>query len=61
MLREKCINLLIGRKESCEKKLSEVKFIVIDKMSLVSSVLFYQMHQKLSKIFGCSTELPFEG
>ena len=33
----------------------------IDEISMVSSVLFYQAHQRLSQIFGVSTELPFAG
>ena len=44
-----------------QNNLSEVKYIVIDKISMVSSVLFYQVHQKLNEIFGCSTELQFAG
>ena len=29
--------------------------------SLISSVLFYQVHQRLNEIFGVSTDLPFAG
>ena len=42
-------------------KLSEIKFIIIDEISMVSSVLFYQVHQRLNDIFGVSTDLPFAG
>ena len=28
---------------------------------MVSSVLFYQVHQRLNEIIGCATELPFAG
>ena len=28
---------------------------------MVSSVLFYQVHQRLNEIFGVSTDLPFAG
>ena len=42
-------------------KLSEIKFIIIDEISMVSSVLFYQVHQRLNEIFGVSTDLPFAG
>ena len=42
-------------------KLSEIKFIIIDEISMVSSVLFYQVHQRLNEIFGVSTNLPFAG
>ena len=36
-----------------------MKLIVIDEISVVSSVVFYQVRQRLNEIFGCSTELPF--
>ena len=42
-------------------KLSEIKFIIVDEISMVSSVLFYQVHQRLNEIFGVSTDLPFAG
>ena len=35
--------------------------INIDGISMVSSMLFYQAHQRLSQIFGVSTDLPFAG
>ena len=41
--------------------LSEIKFIIIDEISVVSIVLSYQIHQRLNEIFGVSTELPFPG
>ena len=44
-----------------QNKFAEVKFIIIDEISMVSSVLFYQVHQRLNEIFGCLTELPFAG
>ena len=44
-----------------QKKLSEIKFIIIDEISIASSVLFYQVHQRLNAIFGVSTDLPFAG
>ena len=28
---------------------------------MVSSVLFYQVHQRLNEIIGCAIELPFAG
>ena len=31
-----------------QNKLAEVKFIIIDEISMVSSVLFYQVHQRLN-------------
>ena len=42
-------------------KLAEVKFIIIDEISMVSNVLLYQVHQRLNVIYGCSAELPFAG
>ena len=42
-------------------KLLGVKFIILDEISMVSSVLFYQVHQRLNEIFGVSTDLPFAG
>ena len=41
--------------------LSEIKFFIIDEISMVSSVLFYQVHQRLNETFGVSTVLPFSG
>ena len=34
-----------------QKKLSEIKFIIFDEISIASSVLFYQVHQRLNAIF----------
>ena len=41
-------------------KLPEVK-IIIDKISMVSSVLLYPVNQRLNEIFGYSDQLPFAG
>ena len=41
-------------------KLFEVK-IIIDENSMVSSMLLYQVNQRLNKIFGYSDQLPFAG
>ena len=40
-------------------KLAEVKFIIIDEISMVSCMFFYQVHQRLNEIFGSATKLPF--
>ena len=40
-------------------KLSEIKFIILDEISMVLSVLLYQVHQRLNEIFEVSTNLPF--
>ena len=42
-------------------KLAEVKFIIIDEISMISNVLLYQVHQRLNVIYGCSAESPFAG
>ena len=42
-------------------KLAKVKFIMIDKISMVFNVFLYQMHQWLNEIFQCSTKFPFTG
>ena len=42
-------------------KLSEVKIIIIDEISMVSSMLLYQVNQRLNEIFGYSDQLPFAG
>ena len=40
-------------------KLSEVRLIIIDQISMVSSVLFYYLNQRLNEIFGYSGNEPF--
>ena len=42
-------------------KLQEVQFLIIDEISMVSNVLFYQVHQRLNKIFGCESNVAFSG
>ena len=44
-----------------EKKLSEVRLIIIDEISLVSSVLFHQVNHRLNEIFRYSGNEPFAG
>ena len=41
-------------------ELSEVELVIIDEISMVFSILFWQLIQKLQEIFGCKTE-PFAG
>ena len=38
--------------------LSEVKLVIIEEISMVSSILFWQLNQRLQEIFGCKNE-PF--
>ena len=42
-------------------KLSEVRITIIDEISMVSSMLLYQINQRLNEIFGYSDQLPFAG
>ena len=42
-------------------KFSEIKLIITDEIFMVSSVLFYQVYQRLNEKFGVSTDLPFAG
>ena len=42
-------------------KLSEVRLIIIDGISMVSSVLFFQVNQRLTEIFRYSSKEPFSG
>ena len=42
-------------------KLSEVRFIIKDEISMASSVLFYQVNQRLNETFGYSGNEPFAG
>ena len=44
-------------------KLSQVKIIIIiiDEISMVSSMLLYQVNQRLNEILGYSDQLPFTG
>ena len=42
-------------------KLSEIKLIIIDEISIVSSMLFYQVHQRLNEVFEVSRDLSFAG
>ena len=42
-------------------KLSEVKITIMVEISMVSSMLLYQVNQRLNEIFGYSDQLPFAG
>ena len=42
-------------------KLSEVRLIIIDKISVVSTVLVFQVNQRLIEIFIYSGKEPFAG
>ena len=42
-------------------KLSEVRLIIIDEISMVSNLLFFQVNQRLTEIFRYSGKEPFAG
>ena len=52
---------MINSDAALRNKLSEIRLIIIDKISIVSSVLFYQGNQRLNEIFGYSCNEPFAG
>ena len=49
------------QRAALRNKLSEVRLIIIDEISMVSSVLFYQVNQRLNEIFGYSGNESFAG
>ena len=48
-------------KASLRNKLSEVKMVVTDKFSMVSSDIFFKINARLLEIFMCSTAVEFSG
>ena len=48
-------------KACLRNKLSEVKMVIINEFSMVSSDLFFQINAQLLEIFICSTETEFAG
>ena len=58
----KCVSKLSDkRRSSLRAKLSEVKVIIIDEISMVSNKLLLYIHQRLSEIFGSTNDAPFAG
>ena len=49
------------QREALRSKLSEVRLIIIDEISMVSSVLFYQVNHRLNEIIWYSGNEPFAG
>ena len=49
------------QKDYLRNKLSEVKLIVIEKITMVSRKLFGQLKQRLIDIYSCSETIPFAG
>ena len=42
-------------------KLSELRVLIIDEISMVSNLLLLYIHMRLVEIFGCSDDVPFAG
>lgn len=42
-------------------KLSDVQVLIIDEISMVPRILFYQVHQRLNEIFGCEINVALAG
>ena len=53
----------LGHKQKAylRNKLRELKVIIIDEISMVSSEFFYQVHSRLIEIFDCKIDEPFSG
>ena len=49
------------QRAALRNKLSQVRLIIINETSMVSSVLFFQTNQQLNEIFGYSGEELFAG
>ena len=50
-----------ANKAELRNKYSEVKLVIIDELSMVSSKSFYQMHKRLNEIFSPGQDVPFGG
>ena len=57
----KLLGLSDKMKASLRNKLSEVKMVIIDEFSMVSSDLFFKINTRLLEIFMCSTAVEFAG
>ena len=67
------LNILVGHlgetlpllndkmKSSLRNRLSNLKVIIIDEISMASNYLLYYVHMRLNAIFGCITNEPFAG
>ena len=49
------------KRSSLRNKLSELRVIVIDEISMVSNLLLLHINQRLIEIFGCPDNVPFAG
>ena len=57
----KLLDLSDKMKASLRNSLSEVRMVLIDELSMVSSDLFYQIHARLVEIFLCTVTVAFAG
>ena len=55
----KLVPLSNKQKVKLREKLSNIKLIIIDEISIVSSEIFFQLNQRLIEIFGCGSNKPF--
>ncbi|XP_066935952.1 uncharacterized protein [Clytia hemisphaerica] len=54
-------NLPDKSRSTLRERLSELKVIIIDEISMVSKYRLLHIHQRLCDIFGCSENIPFAG
>ena len=59
--RSKFLPLNHANKAELKNKYSEVKFVIVDKTSVVSDKLFYQIGKRLKEIFSPVQDIPFGG
>ena len=58
----KTIPKLTDKKRSAlRNKLSELRLLIVDEISMVSNKMLLYIHQRLIEIFGCSPDIPFAG
>ena len=60
-VRGKLYPLSEQHRAALRNKWSEVRLIIIDEISMVSSVLYFQVNQRLTEIFWYSGKEPFAG
>ena len=46
---------------SLRNKLSELRVVIIDEVSMVSNILLLHIDQRLVEMFGCNSNIPFAG
>ena len=60
-VRSKMYPLNGRQKATLRTRLSVVRFVIIDEISMVSNALSYEVHQRLNEIFQCDHNVPFAG